>query len=230
MHKKLSLNAFIFPLIIILLILVAIPFLGPIKSILESKEEARALMNSLGILAPIVFIAMQILQVVIFIIPGEAAQIAGGWLFGPILGTLYSIIGIAIGSLINFTLARFLGRLFVEGLFGEKDLLKLESILSSSKASFGFFLLFLIPGIPKDILCYAAGISTMGFFPFLLVSMIARMPGIVGSSLIGSSAAEGDFKLSMIILIAACVLFCLGLFFQDKIRAWISSKMTKYHT
>ena len=81
-----------------------------------------------------------------------------------------------------------------------------------------FFLLFLIPGIPKDVLCYVAGLSPLRFPFFILASMVGRLPGIIGSALIGNSAAQKKWVLAAIVLGAAVVLFAAGFFFRERIE------------
>ena len=119
--------------------------------------------------APLVYVAIQVLQVFVFVIPGDTVQIAGGYLFGFWLGLLLTILGIAAGSSINFWLARALGRPLLERFFPKHQIDRLSAVANGSRAQVGFFLLFVIPGIPKDILCYIAGISPLKF-PFFLTS------------------------------------------------------------
>ena len=114
--------------------------------------------------------------------PGEVVQIAGGYAFGFWMGSLYSLIGITLGSIANFYAGRLLGRPFVESLFDRDKIDKVEIVTGSRKGAAGFFLLFVVPGIPKDVLCYVAGISKLGLLAFIAVSMAGRLPGILGSS------------------------------------------------
>jgi uncharacterized membrane protein YdjX (TVP38/TMEM64 family) len=190
-------------------------------NIFTSVEGFKALVLQTGPWGPVVFVALQILQVFIFVLPGEIAQIAGGYLFGLVEGTLLSLVGISLGSLLNFTLAQVLGKPFVNRLFGKEKLGKFEAILTSSRMETAFFLLFLIPGIPKDILCYVAGLSTMKFPGFLGVSMLGRLPGIVGSTAIGQAAGQGNRTAVIVISLVAALLFILGMRFHERIHGAI---------
>ncbi len=96
--------------------------------------------------------------------------------------------GILVGSTAAFFLSRFLGRPFVAAVIPPAQLERVEKLLESRSSRIVFFLLFLIPGVPKDILCYIAGLTPMSFLFFLGVSTVGRLPGIVGSSLIGGAA------------------------------------------
>jgi uncharacterized membrane protein YdjX (TVP38/TMEM64 family) len=216
-------KALLFPLLIISIIAVSIIFRKPIFNLFHSQETIRTAIAGAGAAAPLVFILVQVIQVVIFVIPGEVAQIAGGYLFGAVPGTIYSVIGITIGSVMNFGLGRALGIPFIERLFGSENVKKFESIISSPRAMTGFFIFFVIPGIPKDILCYVAGISSMGFLSFFAISMLGRLPGIIGSTIIGSSAADKNWLLTGIIVAAAIVLFTLGSIFRDRIHGLVET-------
>lgn len=210
-----------FPAFIIAGLVVVWIFRGPIYNVFATPERLRDWVAGWGYTAPLVFIGVQFTQVVLFVIPGEVAQIAGGYVFGVWLGVLYSIIGILLGSVFNFYLARLLGVPFVESVFGKERLAKFDAILTSRRATVAFFLFFLIPGVPKDALCYVAGLSTLAFPSFLLVSTIGRLPGIIGSSALGSAAAARSWVLFGSILVAAIILFVIGIVYRDRLQVWV---------
>ena len=187
----------------------------------SSTEGLREWVASTGALAPLVFVAIQALQVIVFIIPGEVPQLAGGYLFGPWLGSLLSIGGILIGSTIDFFLARLAGTPFVRALFPADQVDRLGRLLGTRGARVAFFLLFLIPGIPKDILCYVAGLSPMRFPFFAGASTLGRLPGIVGSALIGDAAAARRWPLVIGLGVASVALFVAGWLLRERIQRWI---------
>lgn len=90
-----------------------------------------------------------------------------------------------------------------------------------------FFLLFLIPGIPKDILCYVAGLTTMKFTVFLTISLLGRLPGLIGSTIMGDAAASKRWILAGALLVLSIILFIVGLIFRNRIEAWIEKLTTK---
>ena len=216
-----------FPVIIITLFIVLFLNWNAIWNIFKDAEALKQWVIEWGIWAPIIFIALQILQVIIFIIPGEVPQIAGGYLFGAGLGTLYSCIGIGIGSAVNFFLARTLGLHFIKHILSKQHMTGLEELANSSNARTGFFLLFLIPGIPKDMLCYVAGFSTMSFFYFMVVSSAGRLFGIVGSAFIGSFIAENQWVYAIIISVLAIILFTFGFIYKNKIEDFLIKRSSK---
>lgn len=220
--KKLSAKDLIFiitlPLLLLLIIGVVIIFHRQIFDFFLSTKSIRRWIETWGIWAPISFIGLQVVQVVIFIIPGEFTQIAGGLIFGTIGGFLYSSLGIAIGSVFNFYLARLLGKGFVHILFKKESCDRFESIISTGKAKQVFFLLFLIPGIPKDIVCYIAGLSKIKFIEFFLISTVGRAPALIVSVIIGDAIAEQEWILAMIICAVALIIFGVGFLFREQIH------------
>jgi uncharacterized membrane protein YdjX (TVP38/TMEM64 family) len=171
--------------------------------------------------APFVYIALQALQIVIFVIPGEVVQIAGGYLFGSALGAILAVAGTLVGATICFFLARGLGRPFVVSIVPPERMEAVQKLLSSRSARSVFFLLFLIPGIPKDVLCYVAGLSPLSFLFFITVSTLGRLPGLIGSAVIGGAAASSRWVLLIVVSAAAVVLFAAGLLLRPRIQAWL---------
>ena len=220
MHKNRLKEIFFllaFPLLIISLVVVAIIYQKEIWSIFASPKALRAWIASLGFIAPLAFVALQCIQVIIFVIPGEVPQIAGGYLFGFWWGSLLSVSGIIIGSAVNFLLARLLGVPFVRLLFSPEKIDYAGRIATSPRARISMFLLFLIPGIPKDILCYGAGLTPLTLHVFLLISTLGRLPGILGSAFMGGAAAEEKWIVAGAVFLVASLLFLLGFFFKERI-------------
>ena len=211
-----------FPLLVALIVAVVIVYREQVWSLFKDRDALRGWISRQGALAPLAFIALQVIQVVVFVIPGEIVQVAGGYIFGFWLGSLYSLAGITLGSMFNFYAGRLLGRPFVESLFDREKIEKVETVTGSGKAAAGFFLLFVIPGIPKDVLCYVAGVSKLRFLSFLAVSMAGRLPGIAGSSYMGSAAFAGAYRSAVVVLVVAAALFFLGLVFKDRIQALVA--------
>ena len=131
----------------------------------ESIEDVEDFIAGYGHLSGLVYIVFQIFQVVISVIPGEVFQVAAGYLFGPFWGVIYAIIGCLLGEAVAFGLARVLGQGFVRLFMSEEQFIKYQERLNSNKAYTLCFILYLIPGIPKDILCYVAGASGNGLDP-----------------------------------------------------------------
>jgi uncharacterized membrane protein YdjX (TVP38/TMEM64 family) len=210
-----------FPLLLAAIAVPAVIWRRELWQLFSSTGGLRDWVASAGGLAPLVFVAVQALQVVVFVIPGEVPQIAGGYLFGPWLGTLLSLCGILAGSTLDFFLARLAGTPFVKALFPAERVDRLGRLLDSRGARVAFFLLFLIPGIPKDILCYVAGLSPMRFAFFATASMLGRLPGIVGSAFIGDAAAARRWPLVVGLGVGAVALFAAGWLLRERIQGWV---------
>lgn len=186
---------------------------------LTSPEELKKLMMEFGRGGIVVFALLQLLQVVIFFIPGEFLQAAGGYIYGVLWGSVSSILGILAGSFMVFMLARKLGRPFLESFISGKNLKLFKRILhtgsESGKKNRGrvmllVFFIYFIPGFPKDAIAYIAGITDMKLKDFLLASMIARVPGIIISASFGAGIYNGNKHLIVFIAVSALILFIFG--------------------
>lgn len=182
-------------------------------------EKLHDMLNTFGWKGILIFIALQILQVVVAALPGQFIQIAGGYIYGPWLGTLYSLVGISIGSVIVFCVAKFLGYRLVKLVASKEQLDKLSFMVNNEKSEIGVFILYLIPGLPKDVFTYIAGITPIKAASFFIVMMLGRLPALFGSAYIGSSMQEGNYSAAIIVGAAAVILFAAGLLLKDKIIA-----------
>ncbi len=222
MKARRILSLLAFPAVFAAILTLGIVFRREIWALFSSSERLRAWISAAGLRAPLLFVGVQALQVVVFFIPGEIPQIAGGYLFGVWQGSLLSLAGITLGASFNFLMARLLGVPFVRALFAGRDVERVRRLAESSKARLTFFLLFLIPGIPKDILCYAAGLSSLSLGTFLLFSSLGRLPGLLGSAMMGEAAAGQRWLLAGGLLLLAVVLFVVGFLLRDRLQALLT--------
>ena len=168
-----------------------------------------------------IYIILQIAQIVISVLPGQFFQLAAGYLYTFWPALLFSCIGAFLGTTITFWLAKALGSDFVH-MFFEKD--KTEDYvkrLNSKKAYTIVFLLYAIPGIPKDVVSYAAGLSEMKYKPFIILSTIGRLPGMMGSIMIGSMWHKEEYVGMIILAIIAVVAFCTCIIYRKKLHELI---------
>lgn len=164
-----------------------------------------------------IYAGLQAVQVVVAVIPGQVVQLAGGYAYGLLLGTLLSVTGIAAGTIIAFYLGRLLGRRAIHILFDEKKVERFIRALNSRRAYTVLFILFFIPGIPKDPVAYAAGLSEMRLRVFLMISLLGRLPAMMVTVAAGKMLRTENYAW----LWAICILvglICLVLFvFRKKI-------------
>ena len=164
------------------------PIVRFVVRLYQDKKFLKETVRSWGVMAPLVFIAIQALQVIISPIPGEITGPVGGALFGTWLGLLYSTIGLTIGTLFCFWVGRKWGEPLVRPWLSEHHWNRMNFVLEAEGAII-CFILYLVPGFPKDILSYLFGISPMPFWLFAIVSTVARIPGTWVSSYFGAHVA-----------------------------------------
>jgi len=181
-----------------------------------SQRKAIALINSFHPYDELAFIGLQILQVVAAPIPGEITGLIGGYIYGASLGTVYSTIGLTIGSWIAFALARFFGLPLVEMAVKPEIIQKYDHFLEH-RGLFVSFLLFLIPGFPKDYLCYIMGVSHMKTWHFLGISTAGRLLGTILLSVSGSCARNNQYRELLFIAGVSCLLLVIAYFYRDKL-------------
>ncbi len=187
--------------------------------LLSDREQIRNLISSFGSSGPPVFMLIQILQVIFAPVPGEATGFIGGYLFGTLPGFIYSSIGLTIGSLLNFMIGRFLGRRFVRKLIPARQLTKIDAMLKRQGIII-VFILFLIPGFPKDYLCLALGLTTLPIKLFILMAAVGRMPGTFALSLQGAFLYEQNYGLLTVVMGACLVLALLCYYYRERIYMW----------
>lgn len=188
----------------------------PLWAFFSDQEHAKRSIESAGVFGPLIFIFMQVLQVVIAPIPGQVAGLVGGYLFGPYLGLLYSVIGATIGFTIIFALSRRFGRPLVERFFDKKHIEKFDFI-TKKNGGMALFLIFLLPAFPDDLICYLAGLTKIPIRTLILISIAGRLPGYLLLSFTGNGLTFDN--MNMIISIATGVLIIVGLGFWQ--RTWL---------
>ena len=174
------------------------------------RRFLKHMLREWGVLAPVVFIGLQALQVIIAPIPGQLTGILGGYLFGEWWGLLYSSIGLTLGSLAAFGVGRWLGIRYVRRLANPEIWQRLGFVVEAEGAIL-CFVIFVIPGLPKDVTCYLFGLSPMPFWVFALVSTLGRIPDTWVASTQGAHAAAGDY-VQVIVLTAVVVAIALPLY------------------
>ena len=225
-HKRIKVISTILKFALLLLIIIGLPlyiyFFEPqLIDSMSSMENVNALFEHYHAESILVYIGAQILQIIICVIPGQWLQFAAGYMYGFWMGFLYSIIGAAIGSVVTYYLAKLLGRDAMHLIFGEARINEFIHKLNSKKAIVIVFLIFLIPGVPKDLCNYAAGISEMKLKPFLIVSLVGRSPGMMGSLLIGRQIEAGNYTGAIVVAAVAVVLCVVGIIMRKRLTGWM---------
>lgn len=204
-------------LLFIFLLLIYVLYEAGAFRFFMDKEKILAFIYSLGPLGWAGFVSLQVLQVVAAPIPGEVTGLIGGYLYGPLLGVLLSTIGLTIGSLIAFSLSRIFGRPFVEK-FVKKETMEKYDFLLHHKGAFLVFLLFLIPGTPKDFLCYILGLGHLTTREFLIMSTVGRLGGTVLLTLGGNYIHQHQYRQFFVLLGAAVIVVFFTLAYKDRLE------------
>ena len=175
------------------------------------RQTFRAKIDSFGIWGVVLMFFIQVLQIVLAVIPGEPVEVAAGVLYGGFGGFLLCEGGILVGQTIVFLLVRKFGRPLVELLFEKQKIDELKFLHDPRKLDAATFLLHLIPGTPKDILCYFAGLTPISLPRFLLLSSIARIPSVITSTFAGDAIGNGKLIQSIFLFIIVGVLGLAGI-------------------
>ena len=176
-----------------------------------SREDFRDYVRSFGALGPGIVLGLQVLQVFIALIPGEIVESAAGFVLGPWLGTAVCYLGIAIASTLILTLTRRYGVQLVEVFVSREKINELRFLNTEQKRNTLIFLLFFIPGTPKDLLTYFVGLTDIRLRTFLLLSMVARIPSVLTSTFGGHLLGEERYIGAVILYGITGLLSLLGL-------------------
>lgn len=195
-------------------------FLNEIYLFLTDRERVTQYIGSFGASAPLVFMAIQILQVIFAPIPGEATGFIGGYLFGAFTGCFYSTIALTIGSWLNFCIGRFLGKRWVRRIIPQAKLERYDYLVRH-QGILVVFLLFLFPGFPKDYLCLIIGVSTMPMRVFLLLACVGRIPGTLMLSFQGALVFEKNYLILGVILLINLIVVYYGYRYRESIYRWV---------
>jgi uncharacterized membrane protein YdjX (TVP38/TMEM64 family) len=189
--------------------------------VLTDREWVRQTVSSAGGSAILVFIGLQIGQVLFAPIPGEITGFIGGYIFGALNGFLLSTVGLTIGSMINFGIGHFLGERVVRKLVRCETYEKYNQMVQY-KGILVIFIFFLIPGFPKDYLCMFLGLTTLPARVFFVLSTLGRIPGTLALSLQGASIFEKNYMF-FVIVTALSLLFALVCYLmRDSLYRWIA--------
>jgi uncharacterized membrane protein YdjX (TVP38/TMEM64 family) len=185
---------------------------------LLDPRALRAFVLGFGSLAPVVFVLLQAAQVVVAPVPGQLVGLVGGYLFGPIRGTAFSLLGVALGSTVVFVLSRRYGRPYVERLIVPETVAEFDEFVDSAGLP-GLFLVFLIPGLPDDAICFLAGLTRIPIRRLVVVAVVGRAPGFLLVAVAGSDLATGRAGPALWLLGVVSVLSLFGYLYRDRIVA-----------
>lgn len=226
--EKLKIFKIILAIIVVAIIIGMIAYLFPLIKNISTKEgqaEFKETIQGSGFVGMLMLFGIQVAQIFLIIIPGEPIEILAGMCYGGFLGTVFIVISSLIISTTIFILVRRFGKKFVYGFYDKKKVKKIidsKLFQSSRTAEKVLFILFFIPGTPKDLLVYIAGLLPISTGKFILISTIARIPSVVTSTLAGANIINGDWKMGVllylgIIVVALIIVFIMNKFDKNKL-------------
>lgn len=191
--------------------------------VVTDREKTQAFVSRFGMGAPLAFMVIQVLQVILAPIPGEATGFIGGYLFGLAQGFFYSSVALTIGSWANFSIGRFFGRRYVRKFIPEHTLDRMDFLLRHQGVMI-VFILFVIPGFPKDYLSLFLGITALPFKVFILLAAIGRMPGTLILSAQGASLFDRNYGLLWILFATCLIIVFVAYHYRKPLYRWIEKQ------
>lgn len=190
----------------------------PMIEFVKEPDLFREFVKSYGLVSDIVFILMVVFQMIIAIIPGEPFEIAAGYAFGYIRGSIDCLIAFAVGGLIILLAVRKFGVKIVEVFFPIEKIRELKFLQNPKRLNVMTFVVFLIPGTPKDLLSYFIGLTDMKITVWLFITTVARIPSLITSILTGSALGNKKYEVAVIVLIITLAVSGVGLIIYNVIK------------
>ena len=220
--NKVKIFKIILTVLVIVLFIGIIAYLFPVMKNLSTVEGQIAFKQKVensGFLGLLTLFALQVAQIFLIVVPGEPIEILAGMCYGGIGGTIFIMVSAFIISTTIFLLVRKIGRKFVYDFCDSEKVAKIENskiFQNPKKIEMIMLILFLIPGTPKDLMVYIAGLLPIKPIKFILISTFARFPSVISSTLAGENFAVGDWKMSIIIYAVVFLIVGIIIFFINK--------------
>ena len=222
MSKKTKVFKYILMIIVIALCIGLIVYLFPVVRNLSTPEgqlEFKNQVADMGILGYLALFGLQFAQIFLIVIPGEPIEILAGMCYGGVGGLIFITISAFIITTIVFFAVRKWGRKFVYSFCSKERIDKIENsklFKNPRKIEWIMLILFLIPGTPKDLLVYIAGLLPLKPLRFIIISTFARLPSVISSTFAGDSLVAGDWKFSIIIYAATFIIVGIAILIINK--------------
>lgn len=197
--------------------------------IISLKDEAgrqafKEYIENQGAAGVFILLGIQILQVVVAIIPGEPIEVISGLLYGAGYGYLICTVGMLIGTVTVFYAVKLLGLNFINKIISPEKLEKFKFLHNAKQLKVITFILFFIPGTPKDMLTYFMPLTKINPLTFFVIVTLARIPSILSSTYAGETIGDGDWLKTLVIFALIGAIGILGIILNDKFMKKYSDK------
>ncbi len=207
--------------VISVIILAVIDHFGGLNAVTNNIIEISKEHYLLGLM---LFLLIQTAQIIISVIPGEPLEVMAGMLYGTLGGFFWCTVGIIIGSSIIFYAVRKFGIKLAEKFIDTNNLFDYDFMKNNAGMETILFILFLIPGTPKDVLIYVAALSKIKLSTFLIITSFARIPSIVTSTYAGSNIGQGNIEKTILIFVVIALIGLIGIYLEPKIMKKLKEK------
>ena len=192
-------------------------FIGiPLIRSAGNPQEFRDWVNEKGAWGPVVYVSLFVFQILIAFIPGEPLEIAAGYVFGTIEGTLLCILAASIGSILVLLIVRKFGKPVLEIFFEKEKIENLKFLKTSQKKIVIFMILFLVPGTPKDMLCYYGGLTDISMPLLIFICTVCRIPAIITSTIGGDALGTGQYGFAIAVFLITAALSAAGIYIYNR--------------
>ena len=200
---------------IIAVFLLTVGFSLPFIKYINEPQKLQIILESYGTFAPIMFMLIIMIQTLIPFIPGEPFELLAGYLFGTIKGTIFCLLAASLASIIIIFFVKKYGTRLIEVFYSRKEHEK-TNIFKSKKVFLIYALIFMLPGTPKDLLCYIGGLTEFDIIPLVIVTTIGRIPSIITSTIPSDALAEKNYALAIIIYTITIIISIISLYVYNK--------------
>ncbi|MBP5533030.1 MAG: TVP38/TMEM64 family protein [Lachnospiraceae bacterium] len=216
--KKKKIIAGILMTVAVIIIALVCIFIGiPLIKLAGKPQEFRDWVDSKGIWGPVLYVALVIFQILIAFIPGEPLEIVAGYVFGTFKGTVLCIAAASLGSIIVLFLVRKFGKALLEIYFDKDKIENLKFLQSSQKKIVVFMILFIVPGTPKDLLCYYGGLTDIPMPLLIFICTVCRFPSIITSTIGGNALGTGEYGFAIIVFAVTAVISAIGIYIYNRL-------------
>ena len=189
----------------------------PMLRLAAEPENFRLWIEQRGLAGRFLYVGMVFLQVLVAVIPGEPLEIVGGCAFGTVEGMLLCLLGGMLGSFVVIVLVRRYGMRLVSLFFSQEKLRSIRFLKSSPRRTFLFLVVFTVPGSPKDLLCYFAGLTDINLPVLLVICSLGRIPSVVTSTIVGDALGTSQYIVAAVVFAVTLAVSCAGLLLYQKI-------------